>query len=383
MRNAGKLGRAGVSWVVAMGVVAASLAAGRAEAKAPGLESCVGRKRPLLPKGTPRPPHRCDAVTQDGQEATREAADQRGGERAPEPDDEPVSPPPLVEAETTPALPPMPPSRFERLGAESDHDRELRDASEGRSEAPRRLRPSRARLSVTTPAPAGGAEDVPTDRFGPTATANVLHTLDAGPTSEGSFGWAVRVGARFALLKRRDSPVAFTPTVSLLAALEGSFSRQGLGLEARIGAALTRPLRGFFPFLQLYALIAGGFEGAGFNPEVGWLRFGLGLQLNFLTLFTSRYTVGDFAMAFMGAIGAYFRALFGGGWGGGWGGGGGGAGIIALAVVIAVLVVPPVAIFTGMVVSFAAMLVNVELSYQPSLDPRRPAFGEVRFGVGF
>ena len=261
-----------------------------------------------------------------------------------------------------------------------------------RASSPERMpasRPAGVSQRRETPAAVEPERPMPTltfaDRFGPTLTVNAAPLAVAdGPSSVGTSGLAVSAGARFSLRERRAERVSFVPTASLLVRAEGlgTPSRMGLGLEARVGAGASRPLRGLFPFIELYALTGLGFAGNLFAPQEARLRLGAGLQLNFYAFLTESYTVGDLANAFMGAIGGYFRFLF---RGGGWGSGGGGAAGVAVLLVglVAALVVPPLVILAGMLVTFGAMAANVELAWTPSLDGRNAAVTELRLGLGF
>ena len=324
---------------------------------------CVLKRRPLRPHRVPRPPPACEETS-----AVPEAV-------------EPPEPmgPPLKEWEepalAEPALPPMPPSRSERIAA-GDYDAELRMESEFGA------------LPPPPPAHRPRSEDedeveVPVDRLGPTGAANAgVLAFDAGGAAEGGFlGVLLKVGARYAFLSRSTAEISVTPTASLLAVVELGLERQGLGLETRVGVALVKPHARFFPTVELYALAAGGFAGHGFRADAGWLRLGLGLQFNFFTMFTSRYTVGDLAMAFFHGMDAYFRAIFSGGWGGG--GGGGYGALLVLAGLIVAVVLPPIAMFTAMLATFSAMVFNVEVCWRPQVDARQPGFAELRLGVGF
>jgi hypothetical protein len=247
--------------------------------------------------------------------------------------------------------------------------------------------PVTAVAPLPPPAPAPVASPSALPRLGPTATLNAaVATMTAGGAdSAGGLNGSAKVGARLALLERGPANVSFTPTASLLATLEFAPFRQGLGLEGRLGAALARPLGGFFPFAELYLLFGGGFAGNGFRADSGWLRLGLGLQFNFYTLLRKEFGVGELVMLFFGAMGQYFQALGRMGNLGGLGRGGGGSAAIVclLAVLFAIFVVPPLAIFAGMLVTMAGMVTNVELTWRPSLDGRTPAVTELRLGVGF
>lgn len=235
------------------------------------------------------------------------------------------------------------------------------------------------------------------DRFGPTTLVSgvLAATTPAGTEPAAPLAISARLGARFALLARSEEPVSFTPVLSLLARVDdlGRSASMGLGVEGRLGLAVTKPLHGFFPSAELYAFAATGSTGWAFAADSAWVRLGVGLQLNLFTLLTRSFGLGDYMGTFIGAIGGYFGGL-GGGSGGhflgnlgtGLGHSGGGAGailFIALAVVIVIVMLPPAILIGSMLVSMAAMATNLEVSWRPSRDGQSAPVTEFRLGFGF